>query len=119
MMDPHQHEAGYHDPNHKPEPKTEKFSRSDNRRMGQRGKRFAPAQAPSSQVAASYMLGGLGGTPSQRLGFFGQMGRKETLRKGLARLSTRMARRARRRSVEHMKFLTIAAEFERGRQRLS
>jgi hypothetical protein len=87
------------------------------RATGQRGKRFAPAQSPSTAVAGSYMLGGLGGTPKQRLDFFGQMGRKETLRKGLARLSPAMSRRARRRSVEHMKMLAVAEEFARGEER--
>lgn len=97
----------------------QKGSREFARAMGVRGKRFAPPQSPSTQTARSYMLGGLDGTPEQRLDFFGQMGRKETLRKGLARLSPRMARRARRRSVEHMKMLALAQEFQTGQRNLS
>lgn len=103
---------------YKGEPPTD-FSRKTNRKAGQRGKRFAPAASPSTSVAESYRLGGLTGTPAQRLGFFGQAGRLETLKKGLARLSPRMTRRLRRRSVEHLKMLRIAQEFAAGQDKLS
>src|SRR4051812_28078289 len=74
-------------------------SRGMNRRLGQRGKRFAPAASPSTAVAESYRLGALTGTPAQRLGFFGQAGRLEMLKKGLPRLSPPVARGARARAV--------------------
>jgi hypothetical protein len=92
-------------------------NRGINRRSGQRGKRFAPAASPSTMVAESYRLGALSGTPAQRLDFFGQAGRLETLKKGLALMSPRMTRRLRRRSVEHMKMLAIAQEFAKGEER--
>jgi hypothetical protein len=99
--------------------KADLSSRGMNRRLGQRGKRFAPAASPSTAVAESYRLGALTGTPAQRLGFFGQAGRLETLKKGLPRMSSRMARRLRRRSVEHLKTLRIAQEFAAGQKNLS
>jgi len=95
------------------------YNRQHNRQAGVRKARFAAPQSPSTVVAASYLLGALGGTRPQRLGFFGQLGRKETLRRGLAHLSPAMTRRARRRSVEHMKMLAIAQEFETGQRNLS
>jgi hypothetical protein len=94
-------------------------SRALNRRAGQRGKRHAPPQSPSSTVAESYRLGALAnGTLAQRLEFFGQLGRTESLSKGLARLSPRMSRRLRRRSVAHLKDRQIREEFKRGQARL-
>ena len=105
-------------PKYKGEPAT-MWNRAGNRRTGLRKARFAPAASPSTAVAESYRLGALSGSPEQRLGFFGQAGRLENLKKSLARMSPRMSNRLRKRSVHHMKTLALAAEFERGRQNLS
>jgi hypothetical protein len=94
-------------------------NRERNRAFGQRGKRFAPAASPSTAVAESYRIGALTGTPKQRLGLFGQAGRLETLKKGLARMSPAMSNRLRKRSVEHLKALRTAQEFARGAENLS
>jgi hypothetical protein len=100
-------------PKYKGEPPTE-FNRRNNREAGLRKKRFDPAASPSTAVAESYRIGALTGTPKQRLGLFGQAGRLETLRKGLARMSPAMSNRLRKRSVEHLKALRTAQEFARG-----
>lgn len=105
-------------PKYKGEPPT-MFNRRNNRRAGLRKARFAPAASPSTAVAESYRLGALTGTPKQRLGFFGQTGRLETLKKGLARMSPAMSNRLRKRSVDHLKALRIAQEFARGEENLA
>jgi hypothetical protein len=95
--------------------------RALNRKFGQRGKRFAPPQSPSSLVAEQMRLQALTPGGAELRQRFGQLGRPENLKRPAHRLSPRMSRRLRRRSVvilgEVMRAKQVQAALEAVRAR--
>jgi hypothetical protein len=85
-------------------------ARNDEGQPMQRGMRHAPPQSPSSLVAEQLRLEALAPAGTALRERFGQLGRTENLSRPVHRLSPRMGRRLRRRSV------AVLAEVMRAKQ---